>query len=110
MSACGHVWLPLNVPLVTLYVPIYNNADGCFSFLYYVFSLASILLSYRTIIQYCQDHVQLRTLVRSKDRLVRKYSCSTDPTRTSRTIPGPGLASCTYHLLSPYLTLDIFPY
>ena len=41
----------------------------------------------------CQDHVQLRTLVRSKDQLVWNYSCFTDPTWTLRTIPGPGLAS-----------------
>ena len=58
----------------------------------------------------CQDHVQLWLLIWSKDRLVQTYSCSTDPTRTLHTIPGPGLASCTYHPLSPYLTLDIFPY
>ena len=58
----------------------------------------------------CQDHVQLWSPVRSKDQLVQTYSCSTDPTRTLRTIPGPGLASRTYHPLSPYLTLDIFPY
>ena len=59
---------------------------------------------------YCQDYVQLWTLVQSKDWLVQKYSCFTDPAQTLRTIPGPGLASCTYHPLSPYLTLDIFPY
>ena len=58
----------------------------------------------------CQDHDQLRSLVRSKDRLVQKYSCSTDPARTLCIIPGPGLALRTYHPLSPYLTLDIFPY
>ena len=60
--------------------------------------------------RWCQDHVQLWTLIWSKDQLDRKYSCSTDPTRTLCTIPGPGLASHTYHPLSPYLTLDIFPY
>ena len=59
---------------------------------------------------FCQDHVQLRSLVWSKDRLVWKYSCFTDPAWTLCTIPGPGLASRTYHLLSPYLTLDTFPY
>ena len=59
---------------------------------------------------FCQDHVQLRSLVRSKDRLVQKYSCFTDPAWTLCTIPSPGLASRTYHLLSPYLTLDTFPY
>ena len=58
----------------------------------------------------CQDHVQLRSPIQSKDQLVRTYSCSTDPTRTLCTIPGPGLASRTYHPLSPYLTLDISPY
>ena len=58
----------------------------------------------------CQDHVQLQLLVRSKDWLVQKYSCFTDPAWTLHTIPGPGLALRTYHPLSPYLTLDIFPY
>ena len=58
----------------------------------------------------CQDHVQLQSLIQSKDQLVQKYPCSTDPTWTSCIIPGPRLASCTYHPLSPYLTLDIFPY
>ena len=59
----------------------------------------------------CQDHVQLRSLVWSKDRLVQKYFCSTNPTQTSCIIPGPGLALCTYHLLSPYLTYSLIsPY
>ena len=40
----------------------------------------------------CQDHVQLQSLVQSKDWLDWKYSCSTDPTRTLCIIPGPGLA------------------
>ena len=43
------------------------------------------------IVYCCQDHVQLWTLVRSKDQLDRKYSCSTDPTQTLCTIPGPDL-------------------
>ena len=49
------------------------------------------ILTYDT----CQDHVQLWSLVWSKDQLVRKYSCSTDPTWTSRIIPSPRLALCT---------------
>ena len=43
----------------------------------------------------CQDHVQLWSLVRSKDQLDQKYSCSTDPARTLCIIPGPGHASRT---------------
>ena len=40
----------------------------------------------------CQDHVQLWSLVWSKDWLVQKYSCSTDPAWTLHIIPSPGHA------------------
>ena len=46
------------------------------------------------LVSYCQDHVQLQSLIQLKDRLVRNYSYSTDPARTSHIIPSPGLALC----------------